>query len=172
MKTIFLTLLISVMLISCTESKNDDNQFVIDVGVVFNILDNQGNDLLNPVTENSYLTENMELFYLINNEPILVQEQNPDIGSHNGIMFINETSPYRLKIFTNIDFDTYISDINGVKKGEHIAYLQLNETDIDTIKTEWEYKKNHYFVNKKIWYNGVEKTQEILENTGFFTIEK
>jgi len=160
------------MFTACTkDNDNNDNGYVLSVGVEFNLLDRQGNDLLNSNNENSYSAEDMKLFYLINGELVLAHKHQPDIGWHNGIMHISETTPYSLKVFTNSDFDNYTSEENGIKKGEHIAYLQLNETDTDTIKTQWE-SGNHYFVNRKVWYNGKEKSQEINENKGFFVMKK
>ena len=52
--------------------------------------------------------------------------------------------------------DDFISEENGVLTGEHTAYLHLNVTDLDTIKTEWEYEENEYFKIKRLWYNGEE----------------
>lgn len=169
MKTIILILTISLMLVNCSSDDNNDNQFVLDNGIEFNIMDGFGNDMLN---SNTYIIENMKLYYLVNGQIILANEFDSQIGSHNGIMYINEITPTQLRVFSNSYYENFISEENGIKRGEHIAYLQLNENDTDTIKTEWEYKENSFFRNTKIWYNGEDKTQEITDNNGHFIITK
>ena len=73
---------------------------------------------------------------------------------HRNIRLVTETSPYRIGIGTYDGLEGIISDVDGVKNGYSTAYLELNNTDTDTIKTEWEAGDN-YFINTKVWYNGV-----------------
>lgn len=166
MKSIILTVILSIMLINCTSDDNNDNQFVLDIGVEFNIKDRFGNDLLN---NNTYNVDDMKLFYLINGD--MEEVYNPSLDNPRNILLINEVTPFRIAIGTNASYNEFITEENGIKKGEHIAYLQLNENDTDTIKTEWVYKENAYFRNTKISYNGEDKTQEI-DNNGYFVLTK
>lgn len=136
-------------------SKNDDvekNGFVKSVGVEFNILNQDGDDMLNPATMDYLPLENMKLYYLINGEKIEVYDSSMAYPRNIGL--ITETIPYRLGIATYDGEDGLISEVDGVKTGIAIAFLKLSEGITDTIKTEWESKEGKYFVNKKIWYNG------------------
>lgn len=150
-KLVFLT--ISILIMSCSHEDNTEpNGFVKSVGVEFNILNQKGDDLLNPATSGYLPLENMKLYYLINGKKIEVYD--PNMAYPRNIGLIKETTPYRLGIGTYDGEDGLVNEENDIKTGIAIAYLELSEEITDTIKTEWESKVGKYFVNKRVWYNG------------------
>lgn len=150
LKTIVIPLITIVIAFSCSKEKSIRG-FVLETNVDFNVLNETGEDLLNPATPGYFPFEDMKLFYLINNERVEVFDPYMDLPSN--IMLITETSPFRLRCFTYDGEEGFTHEENGVKIGTAIAFLEFNEYDTDTIITEWASKEN-YFVNKKVWYNG------------------
>lgn len=144
------------MTLGCSNDDGNNNQFAYSINVDFKVLNQEGKDLLNPETEGFFEENSLQLYYLINDNLVLAQEYDPLIGSDNGIMLISETTPYRLRIFSNPNTSEYISEENGIKYGQNITYLKFSEEDTDTIVTEWEYMEDHYLGYSKLWYNGVE----------------
>lgn len=152
MKILILLCVLNI-LISCSKDENM-NSSVVSVAVEFSLIDQNGDDLLDSLTPNYFKREEMELYYLIDNKKIKATDFDPQIGKQNGIMLITETVPFRLRIFTYHHGDNgLISEVNGVKTGRSITYVELNGATTDTIKAEWG-NGNNCFVNTKIWYNG------------------
>ena len=148
-----IVLIIILLSMGCSKDNNEPSASIVSVGVEFSILNKEGKDLLNPNTTNHYSIDSMKLYYLINDQIVEVLDTNMQYPRN--IMLITENNPYRIRCFTNDDENNgLISEKDEIKIGVSIAYLELNNTDIDTIKTEWESGDN-YFINKKVWYNGV-----------------
>lgn len=149
-----IVLVIMIIIMSCSKEKEEPSAFVLNVNVEFSVLNSKGDDLLNLETIDYYPIDSMKLYYLINNEKVEVQDFDPQIGG-GGIFLITETNPHRISITTYAHGDEgLVNEEDGVKTGNSIAYLKLNNTDTDTIKTEWKAGDN-YFYNSKVWYNGV-----------------
>ncbi len=159
-----LFIIITLMIISCSndDDNGSDQQFVLDNGFKIKVLNAQDEDLLNPETQGALDYNEMKLFYLIDGEKKEVFENTAD--QPRNLFLFNETMPYQLGVGTYDGIDNFSSKDNDIFSGEHTAYLQLSDTDTDTIKTSWESKKDLYFRIKKIWYNGKEydKDQEII----------
>ncbi|MEA1882017.1 MAG: hypothetical protein U9N31_06405 [Candidatus Marinimicrobia bacterium] len=49
-----------------------------------------------------------------------------------------------------------LENSDGKLSGIRISYIDLNNSDRDTIKTKWKQGPNHFIVGD-IWYNGVQK---------------
>jgi len=162
MKYIFFISL--VFLISCKEEKVTPSMLCmsIDVGLNISIKNGQGKDLLSSDTESYFPFEPMKLYYDINGRTQEVY--NPLMDSPRNISLITETSPHRLRVFTSSNREGLTSDQDGIQKGENIAYLKLNDQITDTIRTQWE-AGECYFVNRKLWYNGVlyDPIPEVIE---------
>ena len=156
MKNIF-ALIFVLMLAGCTEKDKpvpSDNEMVYSIAVDISFLNNQGQDLLNSNTPDYYNYKNFELYYLVKDEIVSVADY--DSLLINGMMLVTESNPYYLRCFTYAnENDGVISESDGVITGISYTYLKLNDTETDTIKTEWESIKNKSFVNTKVWYNGV-----------------
>jgi len=157
---IIISLLILFFTMSCSEKENNEQDeqdepfgFILETGVDFNLLNQEREDLLNPLTPDYFPVENMKLYYLINGEKIEVYD--PLMDSPRNIILITETTPYSLRCFTYAGLEGMTHEENGLKIGISITYLELNEEVIDTIKTEWSYREDTSFVNHMIWYNGV-----------------
>lgn len=152
-----LILLFTIM--SCSDNEEMAKaSFVLDSQVTLAIINQNGDDLLNPATSNYFSLENMKLYYLVNDEKIEIYD--PNMAYPRNIGLITETTPYTLGVATYDGDEDLISEENGVKTGISIAYLKLNENITDTIKTQWESKEGEYFVNRKAWYNGELKSVE------------
>ena len=164
MKNLIILAIIVLITISCSKEKEEPSTDFISVVFHFNILNKEREDLLNSNTANYYPADSMKLYYLINNEVIEVLDTNMD--SPRNIFLITTCNPHRLGIASYDGLEGLISENDSVKTGISITYLELDSTDTDTIKTEWESADN-YFINKKVWYNGVlqEHPSRIFEIT-------
>ncbi len=156
MKLLYFALII-MCFSSCTKKDNTDqddttSNFYKDVDVNLSIINETGDDLLNPATD-SYFSD-IQLYYVIDGIKVKAQDYDSQIGGENGILLINETTPYKLRCFTCDNDDDASSDSGGIKTGTHIALLQLNDEITDTITTEWETNVDEYFTVTKVWYNG------------------
>ena len=136
------------------DDTNRDQQFVLDNGIEISILNAQDEDLLNPANRNAYSFNEMKLFFLIKGKKKEVYNINAD--QPRNLFLFNKTKPYKLGVGTYEGIENFTSKEKDVITGEHIAYLELSDTDTDTIRTLWEYKENFYFRNIKVWYNGKE----------------
>ena len=154
MKTIMILTIVAALIVGCSD---DDGEFIIHgfaliSEVSFNILNEDGDDLLDSVNSGYYPVEEMKLYYLINGEKKEVYDANMYLPRNIGLS--TEVTPYRLRVFTYDGRNCYISEEDGVRTGISIAYLELNKEETDTIKTEWESKEGWYFIVRKVWYNG------------------
>jgi len=149
LKIIAIFLITIAIAYSCSKEPID-GPCIISVDVNFNILNQDGEDLLNPETPDYFPFEDMKLFYLINGEKVEVND--PNMDTPRNIMLITETSPYTLRCFTSDSDAGFTHEENGSKIGTSIAYLELNENDTDTVTTEWA-SKDCSFSNDKVWYN-------------------
>ncbi len=159
--------LLFLLIVGCKEDKEMEEPGPIDcynlrVGLQLSFLNQKGEDLLSSDTESYFPFEPMRLRHDINGR---IQEvYNPLLDSPRGISLTTKTSPYRLRVRTYGGKEGITSDQDGIQKGENIAYLQLNEQITDTLRTEWE-ASECYFINRKLWYNGVlyDPIPEVIE---------
>ena len=153
LKAIIIPLITIVLALGCSKEIKD-GPCIISTRVDINILNQDGEDLLNPEIPGYFPFEDMKLYYLIKGEKIEVAVFDPQTGGDGGIFLITEIDPYILAILTYSHGDEgFTHENNGYKIGTAIAYLELNENDTDTIITEWA-SKDCYFGNNKVWYNG------------------
>lgn len=162
MKNILIAISSILMLVNCSNEKQEDeimnpSNYYISTAVRITLINNKGEDLLRPSTENYFEFDKINLYYLLNGKKVKVQDYDPQIGGDDdkGMVLITETTPYQLACFTYFHGDEGLLSIeNGVKTGHSTAYLELNENKTDTIVTEWESKENKHIIVRKIWYNG------------------
>lgn len=64
----------------------------------------------------------------------------------------NKEIPKVLELSTSYHIDTIIEEKDDFKIGRSTTYLELNESTVDTIVSEWKSGNNYFSVNK-IWYN-------------------
>lgn len=161
MKNILLLLI--VFFAACTDKEEEvlkpcegtiPSGINLDFAITCSYLNQNGEDLLNPSTQDFLSFDNMKLYYLIDGEMVEAQDSNSMVYNQSVLNLIKEVNPYVLMVFTyHQGTDGIISEEGGIKKGASTAYLILNEFDIDTIKTEWESGPS-YFINTYISYNG------------------
>jgi len=135
--------------------------FNLNTGISLAFQNAKGDDLLNPTTQKALVVNEFMLYYLVNGKKVIAEDYRK--GSRS-MMTITETSPHRLRVFTSSNREGLTSDQDGIQKGENIAYLKLNDQITDTIRTQWE-AGECYFVNRKLWYNGVlyDPIPEVIE---------
>jgi hypothetical protein len=152
-----LIILTLITLIGCEEDNENMNGFNLENQILLNLKNSDGLNLLDTSTENSYNNESMKLFYLVNDEPIEVTIEN---GFNMGSLEL--TSDKLLKIFTNPSSSNIVEETSEYDIVENVAFLELSETDTDTIKTHSLSKNlSHstangnccYFLVSKVWYN-------------------
>ena len=153
-------LLLATLIVSCSsdDNNNDESYYNLDTNIIFTIKDSNGNDLLNPNNPNAYLSETVKIFYL---------KENGDVDE---IYNSNYGSPRNFSIITpeNSGSDVYAFSLqpNTHIMENAITYIEWNDTEIDTIKTNYRYGDNHTVCNK-VWYNDTNVWTENTEiNTG------
>lgn len=138
MRTILLILVIST-LFSCN-SRDNEEQMNLDVGVEFSIADINGNDLLNPENENSYNHEAIKLFYKTDGVYQEFYDVNLDLPRN--INIYQHTDTYRATIFLN----------HSASEEQPETLIQWNENNVDTIKCEI-YRTSSVERIDKVWLN-------------------
>lgn len=148
-KRIMVLLLISTLLVSC--SKDDDIIccYNLSAGLEFYLINEDGENLLLPETDGSYDFNEIKVFYLVDGEK-------KRVAYPWTLRLLDEIGPPFLGLTTSDNTDNFLSEENGIKKGIHVAYLELNQETTDTITTEWEAKEHAYFKNTRAFYNGTE----------------
>jgi len=157
MRTLLIILAITT-LFGCEEENENMDGFNLANQIYISYKNVDRQNLFDNLTEGSFSIEAMKLFYLVNDEPIEVTIENGyNMGS------IELTSDNILEVFTNPSSSNIIEETSEYDIVENIAYLELSETDTDTIKTHSLSKNlSHstatgnccYFVVSKVWYNG------------------
>lgn len=134
-----------IFIVSCS-SDETKNAVFISGGVEFNVLDIQGNDLLNPQIESNFNnTENIKIYFVINGEAVLFDKPNLDLPKGYLIYKKENEDVYRMGLFVNLEGNTTTT------------LIKWNNTETDTIKCEIERKGNYYISVSKVWYNNVLK---------------
>ncbi len=150
------------ILFGCKEEDENMNGFNLSTDIEILYMDNLGENLLNSENENSFDFSNFRLFYLIGENISVVYDLNADLPRNMEI--IENYDNTTLRLFTNNSFSNIVEETPEFDVVENIAYLELSETDTDTIKTHSLSKKlSHstrsgggcYFLVSKVWYNDV-----------------
>ncbi|MFD0933289.1 hypothetical protein ACFQ0R_11835 [Psychroflexus salinarum] len=146
MKAILMILAFTA-LAACSQDDEDMNGFNLENQIYFSLKNSDGQNLLDTETENSININDIQLYYLIDDEPVEVTIENGyNMGS------IELTSDKLLKVFTNPSSSNIIDETSEYEVVENIAYLKFSETDTDTIKTHSKSSQN-YFLLSEVWYN-------------------
>ena len=127
---------------------NNDSQagYNLETQIQIYYKNTNGENLLNENTNNHFNFNDFKLFYEVNG--ILT---NTDSQKNMEIITSGTPSP-TLYLFTNNDLSNIVSEGENEKIAENLAYIQLSETDTDTIKTYSKSSPN-YFLVSKVWYN-------------------
>jgi hypothetical protein len=138
MKTTFCILIIVLLLSSCKE-KQDSMSGFIDTNVEISVQDKAGNDLLNPSNQSAYLAQNIKIYYLIDGIKKEINQANLDFTKN--FMIYEIDGKYQMRLFLNCSYES-----------TSITYVQWNENDTDTFKTEI-LKNTNLVLITKLWYN-------------------
>lgn len=148
------TFFLAMVLLSCNSDDNNETDFVYSIGFEMIVKNGGGIDLLNQNSPNTLNTNDIKLYYLINDVSEEVYNPNLDLP-RNYMIYEHSDGFYRIKIFPNYaqseEFPT--------------TYIEWGENDTDTIKCQFKYTNNSIALTK-VWFN------EILEldtesGTGF-----
>lgn len=139
--------------ISCSESENLDlNGIDNSLGVMINITNTEGSDLLDPNSPYYLDSENIKIFHKVNDElvewyfgnldspygfEVFSPEEYGFIFGNLYILGLTATNPY---YFTN-EFEEFVT-----------TYINWNETDMDTLKCQNK-KLDYRLYCTKVWYN-------------------
>jgi hypothetical protein len=138
MKTIIIIFIAVLFMISCKKEKVSLN---LDGGIEISVMDNSGNDLLNPATPNAFVDSEIKIYYLIDGIKKEIYNANYD-HPRNFILF-EKDGEYRMGLSPNAD----------EKEELPITYIQWKEIDTDTIQCHFSRTSNSV-VCDKIWRNG------------------
>lgn len=156
MKNIFFIIII----LFCSACSSDDNsdQMIVDTSINLSIRDSEGNDLLDPQTDNSYKESEIKLFYLKNGEEMEIFNSNLDYPK--GFFIYKQENEFRMRIFPHTEM------------GEKFptTYIKWNNSDIDTVKCNIE-KTTSSEICTKVWFNN-NIVWEAYETERFFKIIK
>lgn len=136
MKPLLLALII-LMAVGCSKDKDVENCCtIISLHANISLKNTDGEDLLNPENPNGYKERDIKTYHLINGVQKRAGQYDQFYADNEGI--------FRYSVIVNYEGnDEY-----------PITYIDWNETDRDTIKSEIYQTSNQIRVIK-IWYNGV-----------------
>lgn len=154
MKRVIVSVLIVVLIVSCSKKNDEPIGFVLSTSFYYNVLNIEGEDLLNPINSGYFPFEDMRLYYIINNEKIEVYDTL--MSSPRNIGIVSESTPYRLGVGFHDGQEGFTHEENGVRIGRSTALLEFNDSVTDTIVAEWAAVEGKSFVIDRIWYNGEE----------------
>jgi len=139
MKPVTLMLSLVMVLLSC---QKEENSVFLDGGIEITVIDNNGNDLLNPSAENSFKEESIKIYYLI--DGVVEEVYHPTADYPRNFFIYERDGIYRMAL-----------SLNGNEKDEFpVTYIQWNETDTDTVKGSF-LRGEGFLMCTKVWYNGV-----------------
>lgn len=133
MKSI-LILVIALLAAGCSKDEGCGCT-IISLDANISLKNSEGEDLLNPNKSNAYNERNFKTYHLINGEE--------KISHTEELLYQDNDSIYRLRVFVNHEGNDEFP----------ITYIDWNETDRDTIKSEI-YRTSNQTRAIKFWYNG------------------
>ncbi|GGG95336.1 hypothetical protein GCM10011416_11070 [Polaribacter pacificus] len=137
-KTILL--LACTLIFSCTKNDTPNYGGVNESGAWFYVKDSQGNNLVDPNTPNAYKENEIKIYHIINGVEKLMYDSNLDNPKF--FTITQEDGLYKFGLGMSLD-----SSVDYP-----ISYIQWNDTDRDTIKTEY-LREQGSVIKQKIWFN-------------------
>lgn len=136
-------LIILLIVLSSCNSDNNMEETNIEAGIVFYLLDKNGNDLLDPNNQNSIDLDDLRVYEVVNGEEIEIN--NPKLDGPRGFVLLEPEGiydKYRLALGLNI---TETSNPTT-------TIVKWNSEDIDIFKAEYN-RGNNFVICTKIWLN-------------------
>jgi hypothetical protein len=141
-----ITIIIGLLALSCsTDNKNVLDSGNYDVGLSFKVTSVDGTDLLNPNNPNSFLKENIKIYYIKNNVKIEVYDPNLDNPRNFSVVPPSQSG---------LNYYYFGIALNSQTLENAITIIEWDNTDSDTIRTNFD-AGNNYMLLSKAWYNEV-----------------
>ena len=141
-----ITVIIGLLALSCsTDNKNDLSSSNYNVGLPFKVTSVDGTDLLNPANTNSFLKENIKIYYIRNNVKVEVYDPNLDNPRNFSIVPPSQSG---------LNYYYFDLALNNQTLQNAITIIEWNNTDSDTIRANFD-AGNNYMILSKAWYNEV-----------------
>jgi hypothetical protein len=141
-----ITVIIGLLALSCsTDNKNDLSSTNYDVGLSFKVTSVDGTDLLNPANPNSFLKENIKIYYIRNN--VKVEVYNPNLDNPRNFSIVPPSQ-------SGLNYYYFDMALNNQTLQNAITIIEWNNTDSDTIRANFD-AGNNYMLLSKAWYNEV-----------------
>lgn len=140
-------MLISCLALACSKDHSSNNEGVyINTTAYISLKDTLGRDLFDPGNPNFYNYSDIAVFYLINGKTQEIYDPN-QTAPRNFLMESTKgaDSLYTMHLFLN----------DKEKSAYTTTYLQLSQTDTDTIVAHVVRKGNTYISVDSAWYNGI-----------------
>jgi len=139
-------LIILLIVLSSCNSDNNMQETNIEAGIVFYLLDNNGNDLLDPNNQNNIDLDIVRVYEIINGEEVEIN--NPNLDGPRGFVLLEPEGiydKYRLSLGLNI------KEISNPTT----TIVKWNTTDIDIFKSEYNRGDNFIICTKILLNNEV-----------------
>lgn len=146
-----------LLFLGCSPEKQED--FNLNVGFELSIINETGEDLLDPNHPNAIKEENIKLFYVINDK--VEEVYNPNLDNPRNFLIFKHENEYRIRIFQNY----------SETETKPITYVQWSDSDKDTIEASYD-RYSNAIIQRKIWYNGTLMWPTSTNLDPFFTIVK
>jgi len=169
-----------LLLFGCSKSNESEGNdgssnyscIALDNAVAFSIQDKQGNDLLKLGNSKNkvYDFNRFKMFFMIDGKKVYMRDHVQHSGD--GVILITDRTPYTVGCLTSVEPSDgiIIDDSDDMITYESYIYLELNDMDVDTIKTQWyRYKSTGTAGIIKEWYNG---ELHLHDNTKPFIVVK
>lgn len=146
-----------LLFLGCSPEKQED--FNLNVGFELSIINETGEDLLDPNHPNAIKEENIKLFYVVNDK--VEEVYNPNLDNPRNFLIFKHENEYRIRIFQNY----------SETETKPITYVQWSDSDKDTIEASYD-RYSNAIIQRKIWYNGALMWPTSTNLDPFFTIVK
>ena len=145
-------------MISCQNTEDESSYDYIGAGVEFSLINDKGEDLLDPNNSNAIDTSTINVYYI--KDGVKTRYYQSHLTYSRGFRVFKHENEYRIVIYTD-----YSSD-------KDTTIVEWSENDVDTIEIQYR-KTASTVLNDKIWLNG-EFVWEIGDNTvdPFFVLTK
>jgi len=141
---------------SCKKTNPGGGGVVFDLTNDIRVVNKDGQNLLDPSTQNSFKKDDIKIYYLINGLKTEMFNKNLDAPRQFMIFQVGAD----VKNYANEHLVRIFSNNKGVvdKNGNEITttYIEWNSTDTDTLVTQIQRSGASIF-NYKVWYNGIIK---------------
>jgi hypothetical protein len=140
----YLIPLFILLLISCDKEETETQQTLINTSLSLYILDEHGEDLLNPLHSNAIHEDDIKMYYVKNGKEELFSRPNLDVSKGFRILKPQgDLSNYWINLFLNSESEEEVTT----------TILKWSDYKIDTLQASFM-KGSDFIRVSKIWLNG------------------